>query len=50
VALGFTRGFSGGVQALGCRPSFNCGEACPRDINITRAIGEVKKELLFRKF
>jgi len=25
-------------------------EACPRDINITRAIGEVKKELLFRKF
>ena len=26
------------------------GEACPRDINITRASGEVKKELLFRKF
>jgi succinate dehydrogenase / fumarate reductase iron-sulfur subunit len=32
-----------------CRTVFNCVEACPRDINITRAIGEVKKELLFRK-
>jgi len=33
-----------------CRTIFNCVEACPRDINITRAIGEVKKELIFRKF
>ena len=33
-----------------CRTIFNCVEACPRDINITRAIGEVKKELMFRKF
>jgi succinate dehydrogenase / fumarate reductase iron-sulfur subunit len=32
-----------------CRTVFNCVEACPRDINITRAIGEVKKALLFRK-
>ena len=32
-----------------CRTIFNCVEACPRDINITRAIGEVKKELMFRK-
>jgi succinate dehydrogenase/fumarate reductase-like Fe-S protein len=24
-------------------------EACPRDINVTRAIGEVKKALLYRK-
>ena len=33
-----------------CRTIFNCVEACPRDINITRAIGEVKRELMFRKF
>jgi succinate dehydrogenase iron-sulfur subunit len=32
-----------------CRTIFNCVEACPRGINITRAIGEVKKALLFRK-
>ena len=33
-----------------CRTIFNCVEACPRGINITRAIGEVKKALLFRRF
>jgi len=33
-----------------CRTIFNCVEACPRDINITRAIGEVKKALLHRRF
>jgi succinate dehydrogenase / fumarate reductase iron-sulfur subunit len=33
-----------------CRTIFNCVEACPREINVTRAIGEVKKALLFRKF
>jgi len=32
-----------------CRTIFNCVEACPRNINITRAIGEVKKALLFRR-
>jgi len=32
-----------------CRTIFNCVEACPREINITRAIGEVKKALLFRR-
>ncbi len=32
-----------------CRTVFNCVEACPRDINVTRAIGEVKKLLMFRK-
>ncbi len=32
-----------------CRTIFNCVEACPRQINITRAIGEVKKALLFRR-
>jgi succinate dehydrogenase / fumarate reductase iron-sulfur subunit len=31
-----------------CHTIFNCVEACPREINITRAIGEVKKALLFR--
>jgi len=32
-----------------CRTIFNCVEACPRGINVTRAIGEIKKVLLFRK-
>ena len=32
-----------------CRTIFNCVEACPRGINVTRAIREVKKALLFRK-
>ncbi|MGH9578001.1 MAG: succinate dehydrogenase iron-sulfur subunit [Terriglobales bacterium] len=30
-----------------CRTVFNCVEACPRGIDVTRAIGEVKKALLF---
>ena len=28
-----------------CRTIFNCVEACPRGINVTRAIGEVKKAI-----
>lgn len=32
-----------------CRTIFNCVDACPRGIDVTKAIGEVKKELLFRK-
>ncbi len=32
-----------------CHTIFNCVEACPREINVTRAIGEVKKALLYRK-
>lgn len=32
-----------------CRTIFNCVEACPRDINITQAIGEIKRNLLFKK-
>jgi succinate dehydrogenase / fumarate reductase iron-sulfur subunit len=32
-----------------CRTIFNCVEACPREINVTRAIGEVKKALLYRR-
>ncbi len=30
-----------------CRTIFNCTEACPRGIEVTRRIGEVKKALLF---
>jgi succinate dehydrogenase / fumarate reductase iron-sulfur subunit len=29
-----------------CRTVFNCVEACPREINITKAIGDVKKAIL----
>ncbi|MEZ4767150.1 MAG: succinate dehydrogenase iron-sulfur subunit [Caldilineales bacterium] len=29
-----------------CRTVFNCVECCPREINITRAIGDVKKAIL----
>ena len=32
-----------------CRTIFNCVEACPRGINVTRAIGEIKQLLLDRK-
>jgi succinate dehydrogenase / fumarate reductase iron-sulfur subunit len=32
-----------------CRTIFNCVEACPRGINVTRAIGEVKKALMLSK-
>jgi len=32
-----------------CRTIFNCTNACPREIEITRAIGEVKKALLFSR-
>ncbi len=31
-----------------CRTIFNCTEACPRGINVTKAIGEVKQLLLKR--
>jgi succinate dehydrogenase / fumarate reductase, iron-sulfur subunit len=32
-----------------CRTIFNCTDACPRDIEVTRAIGEVKKAMLYRR-
>jgi succinate dehydrogenase / fumarate reductase, iron-sulfur subunit len=32
-----------------CRTIFNCVEACPRGINVTRAIGQIKQLLLERK-
>ena len=33
-----------------CRTTFNCTEACPRGIEITKAIAEVKKALITRRF
>ncbi|MGH2795173.1 MAG: succinate dehydrogenase iron-sulfur subunit [Actinomycetota bacterium] len=35
--------------AFRCRTTFNCTDACPRGIHVTRAIQEVKQEMLFRK-
>jgi len=32
-----------------CRTVFNCTDACPRDIKVTKAIGEVKKALLLKR-
>ncbi len=32
-----------------CRTAYNCTEACPRDIPVTQAIEEVKRELLYRR-
>lgn len=32
-----------------CRTIFNCTDACPRDIQITKAIGQVKKAIMFGK-
>lgn len=33
----------------GCRTAFNCVEACPREINVTKAIAEVKRAMIFGK-
>ena len=32
-----------------CRTIFNCTDACPRGIQVTQAIGEIKKEELIRR-
>ncbi|CAN5336015.1 succinate dehydrogenase iron-sulfur subunit [soil metagenome] len=32
-----------------CRTTFNCTEACPRGIKVTRAIQEVKRAVMFHK-
>jgi succinate dehydrogenase / fumarate reductase iron-sulfur subunit len=32
-----------------CRTIYNCTDACPRDIQVTQAIGEVKKALLLKR-
>ena len=36
--------------AFKCRTTFNCTQACPRDIKITKAIQEVKRAALFETF
>jgi succinate dehydrogenase / fumarate reductase, iron-sulfur subunit len=38
----------GGVYK--CRTTFNCTDACPRGIEVTKAIQEVKQAALFRSF
>ncbi|TML80548.1 MAG: succinate dehydrogenase iron-sulfur subunit [Actinobacteria bacterium] len=35
--------------AFKCRTTFNCTDACPRGIHVTRAIQEVKQAILFEK-
>lgn len=32
-----------------CRTAFNCTDACPRGIEVTKAIQEVKRSLMFRR-
>jgi succinate dehydrogenase / fumarate reductase iron-sulfur subunit len=32
-----------------CRTTFNCTDACPRGIQVTKAIQEVKRALMFRR-
>ena len=36
--------------AFKCRTAFNCSEACPRGIKVTKAIQEVKRASLFQSF
>jgi succinate dehydrogenase / fumarate reductase, iron-sulfur subunit len=33
-----------------CKTTFNCTEACPRGIQVTKAIQEVKRSILFERF
>ena len=35
--------------AFRCRTTFNCTDACPRGIQVTQAIQEVKRSILFKK-
>jgi succinate dehydrogenase / fumarate reductase, iron-sulfur subunit len=35
--------------AFKCRTTFNCTDACPRGIHVTKAIQEVKQAILFEK-
>jgi succinate dehydrogenase / fumarate reductase, iron-sulfur subunit len=32
-----------------CRTTFNCTDACPRGIEVTKAIQQVKRALIFRR-
>jgi succinate dehydrogenase / fumarate reductase iron-sulfur subunit len=40
---------SGSEGAFKCRTTFNCTDACPRGIHVTRAIQEVKQAILLEK-
>jgi len=40
---------SGSEGAFKCRTTFNCTDACPRGIHVTRAIQEVKQSIMFDK-
>jgi succinate dehydrogenase / fumarate reductase, iron-sulfur subunit len=33
-----------------CKTTFNCTEACPRGIEVTKAIQEIKRSILFERF
>jgi succinate dehydrogenase / fumarate reductase iron-sulfur subunit len=51
------QGASRRLQVLGektgvfrCRTTFNCTEACPRGIKVTKAIQEVKRAIMFDRF
>jgi succinate dehydrogenase / fumarate reductase iron-sulfur subunit len=33
-----------------CRTTFNCTEACPRGIKVTKAVQDVKRAILFDKY
>jgi len=41
--------FGDAEGAFKCRTTFNCTDACPRGIHVTRAIQEVKQAILFDK-
>jgi succinate dehydrogenase iron-sulfur subunit len=41
---------SGRNGAFKCRTAFNCSDACPRGIKVTKAIQEVKQAALFQSF
>jgi succinate dehydrogenase / fumarate reductase iron-sulfur subunit len=41
---------SGKNGAFKCRTVFNCSDACPRGIKVTKAIQEVKQAALFQSF
>ena len=43
------QGLSGGPGVFRCRTAFNCTDACPRDIKVTQAIEEVKREILYSR-
>lgn len=40
---------NGREGAWRCRTIFNCTDACPREIEVTKAIQDVKRALLYRK-